>query len=112
MKPASKKRISTQLRQLNKMLWVAFPLLSLPFYAQAENKTLFSDSSLTGIQKTYGPNIALALSVEFPTAGAAYSTATEFTDAMMSQTFLGYFDNTKCYEYVAPNDRTAILGVC
>ncbi|MBD3613807.1 pilus assembly protein [Kingella kingae] len=105
MKPASKKRISTQLRQLNKMLWVAFPLLSLPFYAQAENKTLFSDSSLTGIQKTYGPNIALALSVEFPTAGAAYSTATEFTDAMMSQTFLGYFDNTKCYEYVAPNDR-------
>lgn len=105
MKPASKKRISTQLRQLNKMLWVAFPLLSLPFYAQAENNTPFSDSSLTGIQKTYGPNVTLALSVEFPTAGAAYSTATEFTEAMMSQTFLGYFDNTKCYEYVAPNDR-------
>ncbi|WP_230472765.1 hypothetical protein [Kingella kingae] len=108
MKPASKKRISTQLRQLNKMLWVAFPLLSLPFYAQAENNTPFSDSSLTGIQKTYGPNVTLALSVEFPTAGAAYSTATEFTDAMMSQTFLGYFDNTKCYEYVAPNDRTGM----
>ncbi|MDK4525653.1 PilC/PilY family type IV pilus protein [Kingella kingae] len=105
MKPASKKRISTQLRQLNKMLWVAFPLLSLPFYAQAENKTPFSDSSLTGIQKTYGPNVTLALSVEFPTAGAAYSTATEFTNDMMSQTFLGYFDNTKCYKYVAPNDR-------
>ncbi|MDK4624103.1 pilus assembly protein [Kingella kingae] len=110
MKPASKKRISTQLRQLNKMLWVAFPLLSLPFYAQAENNTPFSDSSLTGIQKTYGPNIALALSVEFPTAGAAYSTATEFTDNMMSQTFLGYFDNTKCYEYVAPNDPTGMLA--
>ncbi|MDK4580111.1 PilC/PilY family type IV pilus protein [Kingella kingae] len=108
MKPASKKRISTQLRQLNKMLWVAFPLLSLPFYAQAENNTPFSDSSLTGIQKTYGPNVTLALSVEFPTAGAAYSTATEFTDAMMSQTFLGYFDNTKCYEYVAPNDRNGM----
>lgn len=108
MKPASKKRISTQLRQLNKMLWVAFPLLSLPFYAQAENDTKFSDSSLTGIQKTYGPNIALALSVEFPTAGAAYSTATEFTDNMMSQTFLGYFDNTKCYKYVAPNDRNGM----
>ncbi|WP_238373658.1 hypothetical protein [Kingella kingae] len=110
MKPASKKRISTQLRQLNKMLWVAFPLLSLPFYAQAENNTPFSDSSLTGIQKTYGPNVTLALSVEFPTAGAAYSTATKFTDAMMSQTFLGYFDNTKCYEYVAPNDRTGMLA--
>lgn len=110
MKPASKKRISTQLRQLNKMLWVAFPLLSLPFYAQAENTTQFSDSSLTGIQKTYGPNVTLALSVEFPTAGAAYSTATEFTDAMMSQTFLGYFDNTKCYEYVAPNDPTGMLA--
>lgn len=110
MKPASKKRISTQLRQLNKMLWVAFPLLSLPFYVQAENKTSFSDSSLTGIQKTYGPNVTLALSVEFPTAGAAYSTATEFTNAMMSQTFLGYFDNTKCYEYVAQNDPTGMLA--
>ncbi|MDK4554694.1 PilC/PilY family type IV pilus protein [Kingella kingae] len=108
MKPASKKCISTQLRQLNKMLWVAFPLLSLPFYAQAENNTPFSDSSLTGIQKTYGPNVTLALSVEFPTAGAAYSTATEFTEAMMSQTFLGYFDNTKCYEYVSPSDRNGM----
>ena len=105
MKPASKKRISTQLRQLNKMLWVAFPLLSLSFYAQAENTTPFSDSSLTGIQRTYGPNIALALSVEYPTAGAAYSSGNTFTSAMLSQNFLGYFDNTKCYEYRSPGDR-------
>ena len=110
MKPASKKRISTQLRQLNKMLWVAFPLLSLPFYTQAENTTLFSDSSLTGIQRTYGPNIALALSVEYPTAGAAYSTGTIFTRAMLSQNFLGYFDNTKCYEYRSPNDRDGMIA--
>lgn len=40
-------------------------------------------------------NIALALSVEFPTVGAAYRTA-NYDHAI---TYLGYFDPTGCYTY-------------
>lgn len=40
-------------------------------------------------------NIALALSVEFPTVGAAYRTASYNA----STTYLGYFDPTGCYAY-------------
>jgi type IV pilus assembly protein PilY1 len=49
-------------------------------------------------------NLALALSVEWPTATTpAYPSTTDY-DA--SSTFLGYFDPAKCYLYVAVNSGT------
>ena len=51
-------------------------------------------------------NIALALSVEFPTAGAAYrSTSYDHT-----QEYLGYWDSKSCYEYFDANDRSILRG--
>lgn len=59
---------------------------------------LFSTSSVPG-------NLALALSVEWPTATTpAYPSTTAYT---ASGTFLGYFDPAKCYRYVARNTGSA-----
>lgn len=56
------------------------------------DKPLFSGSAVTG-------NVALALSVEFPTAlGSAYTTA--YTTATE---YIGYFDPNKCYTYTSAN---------
>lgn len=98
-----KKRILSRPKTINKMLWLAFPVLAIPL-SYAENNTNFSDSALSGAQKSYGPNVTLALSVEFPTAGAAYSSTREFTSDMLRQEYIGYFDSNKCYVYVAEKD--------
>lgn len=51
-------------------------------------------------------NIALALSVEFPTAGAAYrSTSYDHT-----QEYLGYWDTKSCYEYFDNSDTSPLKG--
>lgn len=54
------------------------------------------------------PNIALALSVEFPTVGAAYRGATYDSGT----TYLGYWDPTGCYTYKETSDTSAanLLG--
>lgn len=51
-------------------------------------------------------NIALALSVEFPTAGAAYRSDT-YDHA---QEYLGYWDPKGCYEYFDANDTSVLKG--
>ena len=51
-------------------------------------------------------NIALALSVEFPTAGAAYRSGT-YDHA---QEYLGYWDPKGCYEYFDANDTSLLKG--
>lgn len=51
-------------------------------------------------------NVALALSVEFPTAGAAYRT-TAYDHAL---TYLGYWDPKACYEYFDTSDSSALAG--
>jgi len=51
-------------------------------------------------------NIALALSVEFPTAGAAYRSGT-YDHA---QEYLGYWDPKACYEYFDTNDTSVLKG--
>jgi type IV pilus assembly protein PilY1 len=62
------------------------------------DKPLFSTVSVPG-------NLALALSVEWPTATTpAYPSTTSYSAAA---TFLGYFDPAKCYAYVAVNGGTA-----
>lgn len=56
------------------------------------DKPLFSGTSVPG-------NVALALSVEFPTAlGSSYTGGYS-----TANTYLGYFDSEKCYEYNASN---------
>lgn len=100
-----RKHTHPRIRTLNHMLWLAFPILALPFAAVAETGTDFSNRALSGVTKTYGPNVTLALSVEFPTAGAAYSNNTTFNTASMNEYYEGYFDNKKCYRYVSPTDR-------
>jgi len=60
-----------------------------------------STSPLAGTGDTDGPNVLLALSIEFPTAGWAYQTG--YTT---SNEYLGYFDSGLCYSYVT-NDSAA-----
>ncbi|MDB5744621.1 MAG: type pilus assembly protein PilY [Polaromonas sp.] len=51
-------------------------------------------------------NIALALSVEFPTAGAAYRAGSYDH----SVEYLGYWDPKSCYEYFDANDTSQLKG--
>src|SRR5437764_12945447 len=44
------------------------------------------------------PNVTMALSVEFPTAGQAYRGAPPYNPAAE---YSGYFNSTKCYTYTA-----------
>lgn len=45
------------------------------------------------------PNVAMALSIEYPTAGEAYTNRTLGTAADIQRKYLGYFDPDKCYDY-------------
>lgn len=60
-----------------------------------------SPSPLAGTGDTDGPNVLLALSIEFPTAGWAYQTGYTNTNE-----YLGYFESGLCYSYVT-NDSSA-----
>lgn len=51
-------------------------------------------------------NIALALSVEFPTAGAAYRSV----NYDHTQEYLGYWDTKSCYEYFDSTDSSPLNG--
>lgn len=57
---------------------------------------------LAGVGGRYGPNVLLGLSVEYPTAGEAYTNRT-FNAAEMVKDHRGYFDQYKCYSYDATN---------
>jgi type IV pilus assembly protein PilY1 len=62
--------------------------------ASLANQPVFSTSNVPG-------NLALALSVEWPTASRTAHTA----NYSSASTFLGYFDPNKCYSYVADATR-------
>lgn len=68
-------------------------------------ETYFSPKPLVGVSEEFAPHVVLALSVEFPTAGAAYFGETsmdvskEATTKVVTTSYLGYFDNKKCYKY-------------
>lgn len=55
---------------------------------------------------TQAVNVALALSVEFPTAGAAYRSGT-YDHA---QEYLGYWDPKGCYQYGDVSDPSTLAG--
>ena len=74
----------------------------LPTHASA---TTFDQQPLVGVGSVYPPNILLALSVEYPTAGAAYEAANIWNPKGkrqlneqkfdQSKSFIGYFDSGK-----------------
>lgn len=55
---------------------------------------------------TQAVNVALALSVEFPTAGAAYRSGSYDH----TQEYLGYWDPKGCYQYGDVSDTSALAG--
>ncbi|HSH71742.1 MAG TPA: PilC/PilY family type IV pilus protein [Methylophilaceae bacterium] len=79
---------------MNKLIRIICILMLFSNFSLAQAATnladrpLFSSSSVTG-------NVALTLSVEFPTAlGSAYTNGYSSTNV-----YLGYFDSDKCYNY-------------
>ncbi|HEY3299768.1 MAG TPA: PilC/PilY family type IV pilus protein [Methylophilaceae bacterium] len=59
--------------------------------------TSLADSPVLAVSAGIPGNVALVLSVEYPTAlGSAYTTNYDIT-----QEYLGYFDANKCYSYLA-----------
>ncbi len=59
-------------------------------------------SPLAGTGDTDGPNVLLALSIEFPTAGWAYQpNSARPSDKVFTPNvkYIGYFNNNLCYEY-------------
>lgn len=101
--------------------------------------TDFADTPSLGVGESYGPNVMLALSVEYPTAGAAYNTssiggtttaistsssekptfyriagsgaATLTKSSFESNHYLGYFDQGKCYSYTGSGDSAYFTPV-
>ena len=64
-----------------KLNLIASSIMLIPAVAFAAPKITPSQAPLAGVAAKYSPNITLALSVEFPTAGAAYS-ANEFSGTL------------------------------
>lgn len=83
-------------------LGIAALMLALGFAQQsALAVTPLADQPVFAVSEVPG-NVALALSVEYPTAiRAAYTSA--YSSA---STYLGYFDPAKCYSYVLTADAT------
>lgn len=77
-------------------------------------------SPLAGVNISYAPNLVLAISVEFPTAGPAYTTVgtNNGKEIKLSEhfnrTYRGYLDPEKCYEYTGkhftPVARSVTMG--
>lgn len=64
-----------------------------------------ANTPLYGKVQNLHPNLMLALSVEFPTTGAAYRSAYS-----AGTEYVGYFNSGKCYTYDATNGYFAISG--
>lgn len=57
------------------------------------------------------PTLALALSVEFPTVGAQYTSASTIDDSYSNATeYLGYYDSESCYNYNDNPKETIPIG--
>jgi type IV pilus assembly protein PilY1 len=75
--------------------WAALPLSLLCPMAPAMAQTDVADVPLLATKNVPG-NVALALSVEFPTAVSV----AHLGDYVSATTYIGYFDPNKCYDYV------------
>ncbi len=77
-------------------------VLTVALAGSVSAQTKFSDVSPLSA-KTVPGNLALALSVEFPTAVSNTHLDTQYNKA---NTYIGYFDPNKCYTYVYNSDET------
>lgn len=82
---------------LNRMKWVLGTAAVL-ITTQVVADVPIAQTPMAGVGASYGPNIALALSIEFPTAKQAYLGTNDFN---ASSKYIGYFDPDKCYVYNA-----------
>ncbi|MBO7081424.1 MAG: hypothetical protein J6V99_05255 [Neisseriaceae bacterium] len=76
---------------------IMLSLLAIPATMSADVD--IAQQPLFGVSKVT-PALVLALSVEYPTAGIAYSQKASFGEAELGKKYIGYFDNEACYEYV------------
>ncbi|WP_293763428.1 PilC/PilY family type IV pilus protein [uncultured Aquitalea sp.] len=86
-------------KQLSRIVTGATMLLTA---LHASAAVTIATSPLAGVGGRYGPNVLLGLSVEFPTAGEAYTNRT-FNTTEMANDHRGYFDQYKCYSYDSTN---------
>lgn len=75
-----------------------------------------SQQPLAGVVLQYAPNLVLALSVEFPTAGPAYTTIGKDQgreikhNEHLKMLYRGYFDPEKCYSYNGKHFEPAAMS--
>lgn len=82
----------------------ALTALALSLFATSAiaGDVTISQKPLLGVSE-FTPAMVMAFSVEYPTAGVAYSTSQSLglNDIKVgAERFEGYFDNTKCYTYI------------
>lgn len=102
----------TRLHQHLRKLW--FPAAASTLALLIAGSTAQTPPAIPTVDLSVGPvainaqavNIALALSVEFPTVGAAYRTATYDHTV----TYLGYFDPKGCYAYFDTTSGAPLSG--
>ena len=103
-----KKNKLPRLQTLYQAVLMALPIMTGVGVSHAETNTNFANGALAGAAIQYSPNVLLALSVEFPTAGLAYNSndvsigipRNYYNTISIKNRYLGYFDNRKCYIYV------------
>lgn len=83
------------MKKLISLCLIVFGLLSLTGSVAQSTRTTLDLKSGPLINSNNVANLALVLSVEFPTVGAAYRA----TNYSQSQKYLGYFNSSTCYVY-------------
>ena len=107
-----KKNKLPRLQTLYQAVLMALPIMTGVGVSHAETNTNFANGALAGAAIQYSPNVLLALSVEYPTAGLAYNSndvsignpKNYYNAISIKNRYLGYFDNRKCYVYVADSE--------
>ena len=90
--------IASTLRALSRAPAIGLALgLSLLANASFAQLVDISNTPLYGGRQPH-PNVAVSLSVEFPTVGSAFRNVTVYDRTVG---YLGYFDPTKCYAYTS-----------
>ena len=81
--------------------FIRFGLISLLISsaASAAPQTQSIAQQPPGVSGVVPPNVLWALSVEFPTAGEAYTDRLINTLPEIQTKYIGYFDSDKCYDY-------------
>lgn len=80
-------------------LFVVASLGNSNVYAAVTSPTNLADKPLFAVGTNLTGNVALALSVEWPTAVQSAYSSSNFPTYDITKEYLGYFDKDKCYSY-------------